>query len=78
MFRSSCRKLYDLLDRRERFLGMLVFGLMVLVALTDTLGVASIMPFIAVVANPDIIESNHYLAAIYHGIGFDSKESFLF
>ena len=77
MFRSSCRKLYDLLDRRERFLGMLVFGLMVLVALTDTLGVASIMPFIAVVANPDIIESNHYLAVIYHGIGFVSKESFL-
>lgn len=72
------QKLYSLLDARERRRGMLVFGVLILVAFVEVLGVASIMPFIAVLANPNVIDSNRHLAMVYSGLGFTSREAFLF
>jgi ATP-binding cassette, subfamily B, bacterial PglK len=71
------KKLYGLLDIRERRRGALVLGLLVVGAFIETLGVASIMPFIAVLANPEIIETNPYLAAAYQSLGFSSRETFV-
>jgi ATP-binding cassette, subfamily B, bacterial PglK len=75
---STYRKLYHLLDARERRVAGLVFALMVFVALLETIGVASIMPFIAVLSNPGVIETNPYLAFVYRRFQFQSQESFLF
>jgi ATP-binding cassette, subfamily B, bacterial PglK len=75
---STYRKLFHLLDARERRLAALVFGLMVFVALVEMVGVASIMPFIAVLSNPGVIETNPYLAFVYRRFEFQSQESFLF
>ncbi len=72
------RKIWSLLDARERRRAAIVFGLLVLVALVDVLGVASVMPFIAVLANPDVVETNRYLAPVYDALGFQSREQFLF
>lgn len=72
------RKLYDLLDARERRLTLLVFGFLVLVAFLETVGVASIMPFMAVLANPEVVQTNRYLAAVYDYFGFQSTDRFLF
>ena len=75
---SAFKKIWSLLDARERRRGGIVLGLLVLVAFVDVLGVASIMPFIAVLANPEAVETNRYLAAVYDALGFESRESFLF
>ncbi len=75
---NTYRKLYDLLDQRERRLALLVFGLMLFVALFEMAGIASVMPFIAVLSNPDVIETNRYLAFTYELLNFESRESFLF
>jgi ATP-binding cassette, subfamily B, bacterial PglK len=72
------RKIWSLLDARERRRAVIVLGLLVLVAFVDVLGVASIMPFIAVLANPEAVETNRYLAAAYAAFGFESREGFLF
>ena len=72
------RKLYDILDARERWLTLLVFILLLTVALVETAGVASIMPFMAVLSNPEVVETNRYLAKIYQMLAFESKENFLF
>ena len=40
-------------------------------------GVASIMPFMAVVANPEVVENNKYLLWAYLTFGFNSLNSFL-
>lgn len=47
-------------------------------ALVDVVGVASIMPFMAVLANPGVVETNSYLAAVYHSLGFTDRQAFLF
>ncbi len=49
---ATYRKLFDLLNPHERRRFYLLLGLIILMALVDTIGVASIMPFLAVVANP--------------------------
>jgi ATP-binding cassette, subfamily B, bacterial PglK len=72
------RKLYGLLDSRERRRVVLVLLLLVLVAFAQVLGVASIMPFIAVLANPDVVETNRYLSLLYETLGFTSREGFLY
>ncbi len=75
---KTYRKLYNILDARERLLTLLVFIFMILVALIETAGVASIMPFMAVLANPVVVKTNQYLAAIYAWLDFNSTDSFLF
>lgn len=47
-------------------------------AILDMVGVASIMPFMAVLANPDLVESNAFLSAAYTQLGFTDPQQFLF
>ena len=47
-------------------------------ALLDTLGIASILPFIAVLSKPEIIETNSILSQIYINLGFQNSQEFLF
>jgi ATP-binding cassette, subfamily B, bacterial PglK len=72
------RKIWTLLSPRERRnAGLLVVMILVMAGL-DVIGVASVMPFMAVLANPDAVESNQYLSVAYANLGFAGKEQFLF
>jgi ABC-type multidrug transport system fused ATPase/permease subunit len=54
--------------------------MVIAVALIDTVGVASIMPFLAVLADPSIISENQYLSFLYgltEPLGVNSEISFL-
>jgi len=72
------RKVYSLLPPRRRWQLVLVFGATLLSGMVATLGVASIMPFMAVVANPEVITDNRWLAWAYDGLRFQSSDQFLF
>ncbi len=75
--RETLYKLHDLLDAEERRSAILLFGMMLVMGLFETIGVSSILPFISVVANPTVIETNYYIATLYEGLGFSSTEAFL-
>lgn len=70
-------KLLSLLTRQERRRGILVLGMVVVMAAFETAGVASVMPFLSVIGNPDLIQKNELLAFVYNGFGFASADSFL-
>ena len=55
------KKLIFLLTSSERNKAVLLFVMILIMALLDLLGVASIMPFMAILTNPDIIETNKIL-----------------
>lgn len=75
---SIIGKLLDLLSFREKiFLYLLLVALIGLAAI-ELLGIASIMPFMAVVASPDIVHTNRWLKIAYDFCGFDNLRSFLF
>ena len=76
------KKLLDLLTPPERKRAGLLLGMILTMALLDMIGVASIMPFMAVLANPEIIETNAMLNAVYQAasqhLGINTTEQFLF
>jgi len=78
---STIRKLYDLLNFNERKQTKLLLSMIIVMALLDMLGVASVMPFMAVAANPNLIETNFFLSFAYdylQNFGIISKDQFLF
>ena len=75
------KKIIFLLTPKERKEAIFLLAMILIMALLDTIGVASILPFMAVLTNPEIINSNILLNNIYkfsNIIGVDSEKKFLF
>ena len=62
---NSVQKIYKLLLPPERKKGRLMLLIVIIMAILETAGVASIAPFMAVIANPEIVSSNLYLSSFY-------------
>lgn len=75
---TTLRKFLDLLTPHERKRAGLLLLMALVMALLDVIGVASIMPFMAVLANPQLVESNVILATTYKSLGFTDPQQFLF
>lgn len=71
------RKIFDLLTHREQQRFLLLLILITVMAFIDMLGVASIWPFLAVVADPTQIRENGYLSWIHARLGWPDDQSFL-
>ena len=62
---QTFKKLLFLLNHQERKqAGMLLFMIFIM-ALLDMIGVASILPFMTVLTNPDLIETSIFLKNLY-------------
>ena len=73
---NTLNKLLDFLDKHEKKQLLVLLILILFTAIIDMLGAASILPFIAVVANPEIIETNIIISKIlnlYLNFGLDRK-----
>jgi ABC-type multidrug transport system fused ATPase/permease subunit len=75
--RDTYRKLFDLLTGQERRRFFLLLAMIIVMALVDMAGVASILPFLAVVSDPTMIHKNAYLAAAYDWLGITNDQTFL-
>ena len=78
---KTLNKLLILLSSKERKQAIYLLVMILLMALLDALGVASIMPFIAVLANPDLIQTNSLINNVFNYsviIGVKTNEQFLF
>jgi ATP-binding cassette subfamily C protein len=71
------QKIYRLLTPHERRHFYLLSGMILVMALLETVGVASILPFMAVLADPSIIERQPLLQWLYVAGGFDGSRDFL-
>jgi len=78
---QTLKKLLFLFTIKERKHGCLLLLMMVIMAMLDIIGVASVMPFMAVLANPGLIETNFILNNMFEfsGIfGIKNNQEFLF
>ena len=78
---KTLNKIFTLLSLKERRQAIFLLVMILLMAILDTLGVASIMPFIAVLANPDLIQTNILINKVFNYssiIGVKTNEQFLF
>ena len=72
---SIIKKIYTILLPAERRKGYLLLLMVLIMAILDTAGVASIAPFIAVISNPDVVVSNVFLSGFYDFVGFSRVDN---
>ena len=77
---KTFKKFLYLLSSHEKKLACLLFIMTLIMALLDMIGVASILPFIAVLTNPEIIQTNNILNNMFvfsKRIGVENNQHFL-
>jgi ABC-type multidrug transport system fused ATPase/permease subunit len=75
---SIIKKIYDLLTPKELKRATILMIMIMFMAFFDVVGVASVMPFIGVLVNPQIIDTNPFLTWLYINLGFTSTQDFLY
>ena len=78
---QKIKKALYLLTPSERKKVILILFMVLIMALLEMVGVASVMPFISVLVNPDIIENNSILKNLFDKsnlIGVETTQQFLF
>ena len=75
------KKLLYFLTPLEKKRASLLLIMIIIMAFIDMLGVASILPFMAVLTNPSLIETNSFLSSIFQAasaIGIKTTQEFIF
>lgn len=78
---KTLKKLLYLLTSKDRKRAGLLLVMVLIMALLDMIGVASIMPFMTVLTNPDIVETNALLNRAFKTsgmFGVETNQQFLF
>ncbi len=71
------KKMLGLLSTREKRQLYYLFAALVNMAFIEMAGIASIMPFMAVVSKPDVVQTNKWLKRAYDFFEFTSLHNFL-
>jgi len=74
---NDLKKIWATLTLAEQHKSIWMLVLIVLMALAETGGVLSIMPFLSVLGRPDVIHQNHWLQFVYDQFGFHDTRTFL-
>ncbi|AVZ84738.1 ABC transporter ATP-binding protein [Acinetobacter sp. WCHA45] len=74
---NSLEQLWQILSPLDKRKVIYVFILVMGMAFIESAGVISIMPFLAVLSNPNVVESNSYLKQLYDFTGAANKQNFI-
>lgn len=78
---QTVKKIFDLLTLAERKKLYLLIFMILIMAFLEMIGAASIVPFMTVLANPEVIETNTFLNKIFNiseKYGIQNSQHFLF
>ncbi len=71
------KKILSLLTSLERKRLYMLIGVMVISAIIEVVGIASVLPFLSLITNPNLINDNKYLNWLYTTMGFQSTNRYL-
>ncbi len=74
---ESYRKIFALLERRERRQFCLLVVMSLVLGVVEAVGVLSVLPFIAIASDPSVIDRSALLSRAYELSGATSKNAFL-
>lgn len=75
---NMIKKMLGLLGRREQMQAVGLLGLFLLMSVCEVVGIASILPFMSVLADPDSVTRNEWLRRGYEYFQFSSPKEYLF
>lgn len=76
--RYILQKIWSLLSKRERFYVIVLLAALVVGAVFELIGIGLVMPIIAILGRPELIQQNKYLHLIYELINPKSQQQFIF
>jgi ATP-binding cassette, subfamily B, bacterial PglK len=71
------RKIIDFLDSGERKRVFMLLAMILAMGIIEVLGVASVLPFMYVLSDPGMVDTNPYLALTYEWFEFEEPQEFL-
>lgn len=74
---NSLKQLWQILSPLDKRKVFYVLVLVIGMAFIESAGVISIMPFLAVLSNPEVVESNYYLKLLYTFTSVSNKQNFI-
>jgi ABC-type multidrug transport system fused ATPase/permease subunit len=74
---KTAQEVLALFTRRERAQLAGLLGAIVVMAFLETAGIASVMPFLALVGNPEMITDNAWMQKVYTLLNFQSTSGFM-
>lgn len=74
---STYRKMLRMLTPHEKRRGAVVLMMVLVMALVETAGVASVLPFLSVLGNPDVVQTNPLLSRLFDWSGTGDVQRFL-
>lgn len=74
---EKLNKILSLLDKKEKKKALIILIMICIMALLNAIGVASVMPFLAVVAKPEIINSNNILVKFQNILGVTNSRQYI-
>jgi hypothetical protein len=75
---EALRKILRVIDPSDHLKAVLLVCVMLLAAITQATGIVSIVPFLAVLSEPQMVESNALLKQLYEALAFENRDDFLF
>jgi ABC-type multidrug transport system fused ATPase/permease subunit len=75
--REALRMVRDLISPREARRTIVLLVCMLVTATTEVVGIAGLLPLVSVVTQPQIVQTNAWLAWLYALLGFQSVQSFI-
>ncbi len=78
---KTLKKILFLLNSRERKKAFLLIFMILIMAILDMIGVASILPFISVLMEPSLVDTNFVLQSMFQAsriFGVENNQEFLF
>lgn len=75
--RNDLNKIWAIFTPAERHKSLWMLLLVVLMAVAETVGVISIMPFLSVLGRPEVVQENRWLHAVYQYFGFANSRDFI-
>jgi len=75
--RISIRKLLKLFNKKEKNKFIILFLMMVVGAIFETMGIGAIFPFVGMLTNPIIIQNQEILSYLYELFHFQSEQAFI-
>ncbi|KMK75030.1 ABC transporter ATP-binding protein [Alkalihalobacillus pseudalcaliphilus] len=71
------KRLLNILNKGDKKKFLIIFLMMIVAALLETIGIGLIVPFVGVITNPGMIESNKILSFFYQSFQFQTEGSFV-
>ncbi|TVY05632.1 ABC transporter ATP-binding protein [Paenibacillus cremeus] len=75
--KDTFEKLWVLFTKSDRKKFLLLFFMMIIAAIFETIGIGLVVPFVGIVTNPSMIKEHSILLNVYDALNFQSTNAFI-